>query len=84
MPPLLVSLGSSAEAYVNQTLTIPQGNPISEPGLKSIVPAGQDFAVTWKPTTPGTVTLVLLKGPSKNAVPQYAIVEGIKNDGTYM
>lgn len=36
------------------------------------------------PTTEGTVTLVLLKGPSTNAVPQYAIVEAIPNTGNYI
>lgn len=38
---------------------------------------------TWDPTTPGTVTLVLLKGPATDAVPQYAIVEKTPNDGSY-
>ena len=40
--------------------------------------------ITWNPTTQGTVTLVLLKGPSENAVPQYAIVEKTENDGSYV
>lgn len=62
----------------------PVGNPISQPGLNSLVPAGEPFTVTWEPTTDGTVTLVLLKGPSENAVPQYAIVERIENDGEYV
>lgn len=38
----------------------------------------------WDPTTKGTVTLVLLKGPSSNAVPQYPIVEKTENDGTFV
>ncbi|KAK4554203.1 hypothetical protein LTR86_008731 [Recurvomyces mirabilis] len=61
----------------------PSGNPISQPGLNSVVPVGQPFTITWQPTTSGTVTIVLLKGPSSNAVPQYAIVEKIQNSGSY-
>ena len=44
----------------------------------------QSFNITWNPTTSGTVTLVLLKGPSTNAVPQYAIAEKIENSGSYL
>lgn len=73
-----------ATAYTKPVGDSPSGNPISEPGLNSIVPVGENFTVTWDPTTQGTVTLVLLKGPSTNAVPQYAIVEKIKNSGTYV
>lgn len=40
--------------------------------------------VASRPTTQGTVSLVLLKGPSENAQPQYAIAEKIPNDGTYV
>ena len=61
----------------------PKGNAIYQPGLASIVPAGKPFTIEWDPTTKGTVTLVLLKGPSENAVPQYAIAEKIPNDGLY-
>ncbi|KAI6945499.1 hypothetical protein KC341_g3 [Hortaea werneckii] len=60
-----------------------QGNAIYTPGSTSVVPAGSPYEITWDPTTSGTVTLVLLKGPSNNAVPQYAIVEGIDNSGSY-
>lgn len=52
---------------------------------RSRVPlADPDLQITWNPTTQGTVTLVLLKGPSENAVPQYAIVEKTENDGSYV
>jgi hypothetical protein len=39
--------------------------------------------VTWQPTTDGTVSLVLLKGPSNNIIPLYAVAEKIANTGTY-
>ncbi|KAK5134040.1 hypothetical protein LTR08_007045 [Meristemomyces frigidus] len=70
-------------AYTTPVGAEPVGNPISLPGLNSVVPAGQAYTVTWQPTTAGTVTLVLLKGPSTNAIPQYAIVEKIPNSGSY-
>ena len=61
----------------------PSGNAIYTPGLNQVVPAGKPFEITWNPTTAGTITLVLLRGPSTNAVPQYAIVEKIANSGKY-
>ncbi|EMC99535.1 hypothetical protein BAUCODRAFT_339926 [Baudoinia panamericana UAMH 10762] len=73
-----------ANAYTQPVGDAPSGNPISEPGLSSIVPAGQNYTITWQPTTDGTVTLVLLKGPASNAIPQYAIVENIPNSGSYV
>lgn len=80
----LACLVPFASAYTKPVGDSPKGNPIYEPGLNSIVPAGENFTVTWDPTTEGTVTLVLLKGPSTNAVPQYAIAEKIKNSGSYV
>jgi hypothetical protein len=51
--------------------------------MGDIVPVGQPYTIKWTPSTQGTVTLLLLKGPSENAVPQYAIVEKIDNSGSY-
>ncbi|MCJ1365738.1 hypothetical protein MMC16_004863 [Acarospora aff. strigata] len=62
----------------------PSGNPISKPGLAEIVPVGTPYTVTWNPTTAGTVTLVLLRGPSTNVVPLYPIVEKVANTGVYV
>ena len=73
-----------AAAYTQPVGPEPKGNPISQPGLNTIVPAGTNFTITWEPTTKGSVTLLLLKGPSTNAVPQYPIVEKTENDGTYV
>jgi len=40
--------------------------------------------VTWDPTTDGTITLVLLKGPETNAIAQYAIIENYPNTGSFI
>jgi hypothetical protein len=61
----------------------PKGNPITEPGAQTIVKAGEPFEIKWNPTTTGTVTLLLLRGPSTNVVPLYAIVEKTPNSGSY-
>ena len=80
----LACLVPFASAYTKPVGAEPKGNPISEPGLNDVVPAGEPFAVTWQPTTQGTVTLLLLKGPSTDAVPQYAIAEKVPNTGTFL
>ncbi|KAL9532807.1 hypothetical protein SMMN14_03380 [Sphaerulina musiva] len=80
----LAAFAPLVAAYTKPTGDAPVGNPISQPGLNSVVPVGEGFTITWNPTTQGTVTLVLLKGPSENAVPQYAIVEKTENDGSYV
>jgi len=73
---------TSVAAYTQPTGNL-QGNPIYTPSLNEIVPAGKPYKITWNPTTPGTVTLVLLRGPSTNVKPLYAIVEKIPNSGSY-
>ncbi|KAK7713140.1 hypothetical protein SLS57_007470 [Botryosphaeria dothidea] len=64
----------------------PTANAVRLPGLHDIVPAGERYDIKWDATTPysgGTVTLVLLKGPSTNAVPIQTIVSNTENDGSY-
>jgi len=73
-----------ASAYTQPVGDTPSGNPISKPGLGEIVPVGTPYTITWNPTTAGTVTLVLLRGPSTNVVPLYQIVEKIPNTGVYV
>ncbi|KAF2766833.1 hypothetical protein EJ03DRAFT_384405 [Teratosphaeria nubilosa] len=73
-----------ANAYTQPVGANPLGNPIYTPNTGDIVPAGKEYNITWGPTTTGTVTLLLLKGPPTNAVPQYAIVESIDNTGSYL
>ena len=79
----LAALAPLVSAYTTPTGTEPKGNPISQPGLNTIVPVGETFTITWEPTTQGTVSLVLLKGPAENLIPVYAIAEKIENSGTY-
>ncbi|KAM0720343.1 hypothetical protein Q7P37_004479 [Cladosporium fusiforme] len=79
----LAAFAPLASAYTTPTGTEPKGNPISQPGLNSIVDVDSAFTITWEPTTEGTVSLVLLKGPAENLVPVYAIAEEIENSGSY-
>jgi hypothetical protein len=79
----LACLAPLASAYTTPTGTGPVGNPISQPGLNTIVPVDQSFTITWDPTTEGTVSLVLLKGPAENLIPVWTIAEGIQNSGSY-
>jgi hypothetical protein len=77
------SLAAVASAYTQPQGDTPSGNPISKPGLNEVVPAGKPYDITWEPTTQGTVTLVLLRGPSTNIQPLYPIVKKIPNTGSY-
>ncbi|KAL9596994.1 MAG: hypothetical protein Q9219_005420 [cf. Caloplaca sp. 3 TL-2023] len=61
----------------------PVGNPISAP-LNQIVPAGTPFTVTWTPTTTGTVSIVLLRGPSTNVLPIGCLADNIANTGKFV
>ncbi|KAF2404601.1 hypothetical protein EJ06DRAFT_212469 [Trichodelitschia bisporula] len=58
-------------------------NPIAKPGLQEAVPAGTTYTITWTPTTPGTVTILLLRGPAENIKPLGPLVEGYANSGTF-
>jgi hypothetical protein len=60
----------------------PSGNAITSP-LNEVVPACKAFTIKWTPTTKGPVSLLLLKGPSTNAVYYQTIAEGIDNSGSY-
>jgi len=76
-------LASLASAYTTPVGANPSGNPILTPGLQQQVPIGKPFEITWNPTSSGTVTLVLLRGPSNNVQPLFPIVEKIPNTGSY-
>lgn len=80
----LAALAPLASAYTTPTGDAPKGNPISQPGLNTIVPVDQPFTITWEPTTEGTVSLVLFKGPAENLQLVYPIVEKIDNSGSYV
>jgi hypothetical protein len=83
----LFTAGLAAFAPLASAYTTPKGDPtgnaIYEPGLNSIVPVGKPFTITWQPDTKGTVSLILLHGPSTNVKPIQTIVEGIDNTGSY-
>jgi hypothetical protein len=73
-----------AFAYTAPTTQCTDGcNPIGHPGLQEAVPAGTDFTVTWTPTTPGTVTILLLRGPAENLAVLGPIAENIPNSGSF-
>ncbi|KAF2095384.1 hypothetical protein NA57DRAFT_59400 [Rhizodiscina lignyota] len=76
-------LATLAQAYTQPQGASPSGNPIAKPGLDEAVPAGSPYTVTWDPTTAGTVTLLLLHGPSTNMQTLYPIVENTPNTGSY-
>ncbi|KAL9117319.1 MAG: hypothetical protein Q9187_006144 [Circinaria calcarea] len=79
----LASASSSLPPYTTPVGAEPSGNSIYEPALNEIVPAGEPYTITWDPTTTGTVTLVLLRGPSTNILPLSLIADKIPNTGTY-
>jgi len=63
----------------------PKGNAISKPGLNELVPVGKPYQITWAADTPGTVSILLLRGPSTNVVPiGPPIAEEIENTGTHI
>ncbi|MCJ1337196.1 hypothetical protein MMC09_002478 [Bachmanniomyces sp. S44760] len=61
----------------------PSGNPIHTPDGTFNVPVGKKFIISWQPTSPGPVTLLLLKGPSTNVIPIATIASGIHNTGSF-
>ncbi|PKY04289.1 hypothetical protein P168DRAFT_155607 [Aspergillus campestris IBT 28561] len=81
---LVSALAAVAAAHVEPDYTKgPDGNSISNPSLDEVVPAGKPYTITWKPTTKGPVSLVLLRGPSTNVQPIATIAEQIENTGKY-
>lgn len=81
---VFAALAAAVSAYTQPDYSQPpSGNPIYTPGLQEQVPVGKPYEITWNPTTPGTVTLVLLRGPSTNVVPLYPIAQQIPNTGKF-
>lgn len=80
---VFAALISVAAAWTTPTGDEPTGNPFVSPGLNDIVPAGKPWTVKWHPTSKGTVSLILLRGPGKNIKPLYAIIEKAPNTGEY-
>lgn len=49
------------------------------------MPACKAYTIKWTPTTPNTVSILLLRGPSTNVVPLGApLAEGISNSGRFV
>ncbi|KAF1846358.1 uncharacterized protein K460DRAFT_286405 [Cucurbitaria berberidis CBS 394.84] len=71
-----------AAAQVHAPVGEPTGNPITKP-VNEVVPACKPFTITWQPTTPNTVSILLLKGPPTN-VKKFgpSLAEGIANSGS--
>lgn len=80
----LAALSPLASAYTTPVGNSPSGNAIYTPSLHQVVPVGKAFNITWNPTTKGNVALVLLKGPSDDAVIYSTIADSIDNSGSYL
>jgi hypothetical protein len=78
----IVALFAGLAAAQHAPVGEPKGNPITRP-LTEIVPACKAFTITWQPTTPNSVSLVLLRGPAENIKPLATIVTGISNSGSF-
>lgn len=61
----------------------PKGNAISKPGIDDPVEAGKPYTIEWKADTPGPISIVLLRGPSKNVKPIDTLADKIDNKGTF-
>ncbi|KAH9862674.1 hypothetical protein J1614_010767 [Plenodomus biglobosus] len=73
---------SIAAAQLHAPVGEPSGNAITRP-LNEIVPACKPFTITWQPSTPNTVSVLLLKGPATNVVKfGPSLAEGIANSGS--
>lgn len=84
IPIVSAALIGLASAYTQPVGDTPSGNPIVKPSLGEVVPVGTPYTINWNPTTQGTVTLVLLRGPSTNVIPLYPIAEKVANTGSYV
>lgn len=62
----------------------PSGNPIALPGLDEQVPVGKPYTITWDATTPGKVSIILLRGPSNNVVPIATLADAVPNSGEFV
>lgn len=61
----------------------PSGNPVYTPDTTSPVTLGEAYQITWEPTTPGPIALVLCKGPSTDCEPMLTIASSVANSGEF-
>ncbi|RMZ68514.1 GPI anchored serine-threonine rich [Pyrenophora seminiperda CCB06] len=79
---IVIFFAGLAAAQKHAAVGNPSGNAITRP-LNEIVPACKPFTITWEPTTPNTVSVLLLKGPPTNVVKfGPSLAEGIANSGS--
>ncbi|KAK7186672.1 hypothetical protein DPSP01_001028 [Paraphaeosphaeria sporulosa] len=78
----VVAFFAGLAAAYHAPVGAPTGNAITAP-LVQTIPAGKPFTITWTADSPNKVSLLLLKGPSTNAVFNQVIVESIDNSGSY-
>ncbi|KAF2440045.1 hypothetical protein P171DRAFT_435865 [Karstenula rhodostoma CBS 690.94] len=78
----LVAFFAGLAAAYHAPVGAPTGNAITAP-LVQTIPAGKPFTINWIADSPNKVSLLLLKGPSTNAVFNQVIVESIPNSGTF-
>ncbi|KAI4842075.1 hypothetical protein E4T44_07528 [Aureobasidium sp. EXF-8845] len=66
-------------------LALADGNSFTNSNFNGIT-AGKTFDLTWKPTTSGTVSIILRSGASSNLTPGVYVAlatEGLTNSGSY-
>lgn len=61
----------------------PSGNSLYTPNTGSPVTLGEAYSITWDPTTPGPIALVLCQGPSTNCEPILTIADSVANSGEF-
>lgn len=81
---LLTTLLTLATAYKAPNYdNPPEGNAFSKPGVDDPVEAGKPYSIEWKADTKGPISIVLLRGPSKNVKPIDTLAEKIDNKGKF-
>ncbi|KAH0291530.1 hypothetical protein M436DRAFT_39998 [Aureobasidium namibiae CBS 147.97] len=63
-------------------LALADGNTFTNSNYNGIT-AGKTFDLTWKPTTSGTVSIILRSGASNNLTPGVYVAQGLTNSGSY-
>ncbi|KAI4841091.1 hypothetical protein E4T44_07852 [Aureobasidium sp. EXF-8845] len=63
-------------------LALADGNSFTNSNFNGIT-AGKTFDLTWKPTTSGTVSIILRSGASSNLTPGVYVAQGLTNSGSY-
>ncbi|EME87483.1 putative GPI anchored protein [Pseudocercospora fijiensis CIRAD86] len=78
---LLIALGAAITAFAQGTGS--QANPFNIPTTGLQATAGEPLTLSWKPTTSGTISLILRSGSSNNLAAGTVIASKIANTGSY-